>query len=145
VSAFAGKTEDPGKQRVGFIPSEQKGRFPANLILIKGRYPEECPIRELDALGETTCGSNNMKNATVKGYSPTVYGAESRTPGKEEVSYGGTGSVARFFKQIHQDLIFLRASGDVPCPICGKTYSRHPEDVEYPYLNRLCDGTLVKL
>lgn len=83
-----------------------KGRWPANLILQhlpecqEGNCAEGCPVRDLDNLGETTCGSNNVKNATVKGYSPTVYGVESRIPGKEEISYGDSGSVARYFKQV---------------------------------------------
>lgn len=44
-----------------------------------------------------------------------------------------------------------RAGGECICPICGKTYLQHPysEDVlmywtEF-YLNKLCDGTYVKL
>jgi len=45
---------------------------------------------------------------------------------------------------------FIRASGDCICEICGKEYWRHPfsEHLSYndePFLNKLCDGTLVKL
>ena len=44
-----------------------------------------------------------------------------------------------------------RASGDCKCDICGKLYRQHKYDKEWldynsePYLNRLCDGSLVKL
>lgn len=44
-----------------------------------------------------------------------------------------------------------RASGDCICTQCSKTYRRHPLDPNWldwnsePYLNRLCDGRLVKL
>lgn len=123
------------------------GRWPANLILQhqpecqEGNCAEGCPVRDLDNLGETTCGSNNVKNATVKGYSPTVYGAESRIPGKEEISYGDSGSVARYFKQVKVSPESFRAEGKTICPICGKAYVLHPDDAEEPYLTRLCDGT----
>lgn len=43
-----------------------------------------------------------------------------------------------------------RAPHDMTCEICGKTYLKHP-DTEHrdssgaPYLNRLCNGDIVKL
>lgn len=46
---------------------------------------------------------------------------------------------------------FIRASGDCICHICEKEYRKHRLDSKYldwenrPYLNTLCDGTLVKL
>src|SRR3990172_8825365 len=46
---------------------------------------------------------------------------------------------------------FTRAGGDCICHQCGQTYLEHPLADEYrswedePYLNRLCDGRLVKL
>ncbi len=46
---------------------------------------------------------------------------------------------------------FRRASGDCPCPVCEKPYRKHPHDPRYrdwngePWLNRLCNGDLVKL
>lgn len=46
---------------------------------------------------------------------------------------------------------YRRASGEVICEICNKEYRKHPLDVDNlgyngkPYLNRLCDGSLVKL
>lgn len=94
------------KDTPNLFQQHELGRWPANLTLQhqpecqEGSCAEGCPVRDLDNLGETTCGSNNVKNATVKGYSPTVYGAESRVPGKEEISYGDSGSVARYFKQV---------------------------------------------
>lgn len=45
---------------------------------------------------------------------------------------------------------FFRADGRCICDICGKEYRKHPfsDHLSYnqePYLNKLCDGTLVKL
>lgn len=37
-----------------------------------------------------------------------------------------------------------RASGDAVCE-CGAKFNRHPANATYPYLNQLCDGSLVKL
>jgi hypothetical protein len=44
----------------------------------------------------------------------------------------------------------IRADGRCICEICGKEYlkhqfSEHKSSDGEPYLNRLCDGTLVKL
>lgn len=38
-----------------------------------------------------------------------------------------------------------RAGGDVVCEGCGRKYYDHPQDIDYPFLNVLCDGSLVKL
>jgi hypothetical protein len=43
-----------------------------------------------------------------------------------------------------------RAGGDVVCPVCGFVYYDHPKDGPpdhngEKYLNRLCNGNLVKL
>ena len=42
-----------------------------------------------------------------------------------------------------------RAGGDVRCEVCGKPYRKHPFTEhrfnDGPYLNRLCDGRIVKL
>ena len=44
-----------------------------------------------------------------------------------------------------------RASGDCVCDTCGREYRRHPREPHEagpehePYLERLCDGSLVKL
>lgn len=45
---------------------------------------------------------------------------------------------------------FIRADGRCICEACGKEYWRHPFSehrswMNEPFLNRLCDGTLVKL
>lgn len=40
---------------------------------------------------------------------------------------------------------FVRAGGDVICPKCGKMYKKHKQHDKHPWLNVLCDGTLVKL
>jgi len=39
---------------------------------------------------------------------------------------------------------YTRASQHATCP-CGKIYGRHPQDQIEPWLNVLCDGSLVKL
>ena len=41
--------------------------------------------------------------------------------------------------------IFYRASHLKACESCGKLYIDHPADASYPFLNRLCNGDLVKL
>lgn len=42
-----------------------------------------------------------------------------------------------------------RCGGDVICELCGKTYYKHPLDgpdgYDGKFLNRICDGRLVKL
>lgn len=46
---------------------------------------------------------------------------------------------------------FFRAAGACICPGCQQEYRKHPYSQEYrdwlgtPYLNVLCDGSLVKL
>lgn len=40
---------------------------------------------------------------------------------------------------------WLRAGGECICTKCGKEYSRHEIVEAFPWLNMLCDGTLVKL
>lgn len=45
---------------------------------------------------------------------------------------------------------FRRTSGSVICEACGKEYRRHPHSEhrdfdDNPFLNRLCNGDLVKL
>lgn len=50
-----------------------------------------------------------------------------------------------------EELHATRASGKVRCIRCQKLYEDHPLEAKYlswdghPYLNRLCDGRLVKL
>lgn len=49
---------------------------------------------------------------------------------------------------VHDSVV--RAGGGSVCQSCGLEYYDHPEDGEpdqsgYQYLNRLCDGRLVKL
>lgn len=57
-------------------------------------------------------------------------------------------------KAIKEQLpLFFRAAGNAICGNCGKIYLKHPlalepqflDNNDEPYLNRLCDGTLVKL
>jgi hypothetical protein len=38
-----------------------------------------------------------------------------------------------------------RAGGAVQCAECGKLYYDHPQCKDFPFLNVLCDGSLVKL
>jgi hypothetical protein len=38
-----------------------------------------------------------------------------------------------------------RAGGDCECPDCGRRYFDHPPLPSHPFLNQLCDGSLVKL
>jgi len=38
-----------------------------------------------------------------------------------------------------------RVCGDCLCLDCNREYRRHPAEVEHPFLNVLCDGSVVKL
>jgi len=40
---------------------------------------------------------------------------------------------------------YVRAGGGSVCDSCGKAYYDHPQHGEFPFLNTLCDGTVVKL
>jgi|SRR6185437_1976369 len=42
-------------------------------------------------------------------------------------------------------LDFDRTSGECICGECGQPYRKHPKCVDYPFLNVLCDESLVKL
>lgn len=49
-----------------------------------------------------------------------------------------------------QPVNFRRAGGGVLCDLCGAEYRRHPHSEhrdfnDDPFLNRLCNGDLVKL
>ncbi len=50
-----------------------------------------------------------------------------------------------------EELGAKRAGGEAICEVCGKTFNRHPLELKYlsnsgePYLNRICNGLLVKL
>lgn len=53
-------------------------------------------------------------------------------------------------EQLLDDDVLRRASADVKCPLCNRTYGEHPfsyhrDFQEQPFLRRICDGTLVKL
>jgi hypothetical protein len=38
-----------------------------------------------------------------------------------------------------------RCGGDCVCSDCGRKYYDHPQNAEYPFLNEICDGSVVKL
>lgn len=73
------------------------------------------------------------------------------------MSTAGTAAVLNPFNNraaegIGQDVPeFRRASGECVCKECGKIYYKHPYAMNYldfqgePYLNKLCNGDLVKL
>lgn len=70
-----------------------EGRFPANLI-------HDGSDEVLAMFPITTSGSNNTIKESGKdkrGNTSAAYGAESRPSGTEMISYGDTGSAARFF------------------------------------------------
>lgn len=41
--------------------------------------------------------------------------------------------------------VFYRASGDILCATCGRTYYDHPVNIPYHFLTMLCNGECVKL
>lgn len=44
-----------------------------------------------------------------------------------------------------RDNDWRRVSGDCVCGVCGKLYYDHPPVLGALWLNRICDGNLVKL
>lgn len=93
--------------RVGFLFSDgatedrsirisSLGRWPANTILLD--RPEV-----LEQFPQTTSGTGAIKGASGKeaeGNCSSAYGGESRSVGTEMLSYGESGSAARFFKHV---------------------------------------------
>lgn len=108
-----------------------------------------CPVAALDAQsGTLTSGTGAFKRASGTGYQAAAYGVESRPAGTPNIEYGDSGGACRFFKQVQvqpYEIEFVRAAGDVPCPVCGREYREHPE---HPRLgstfHTICDGLIVK-
>ena len=112
-----------------------------------------CPVAEMDRQSGKSISSGGGGFEDLGASTPSgIYGRYGARNRDANVGKGDTGGASRFFKQI-QDTEpitpapepFIRASGNVPCPVCGRTYLRHPEDPDEPWLNVLCDGTRVKL
>lgn len=79
--------------RESLFVQHQSGRWPANII-------HDGSEEVLSNFPVTTSGSNNKIKESSKaknGNTSTAFGAESRPYGMEMISYGDTGSAARFF------------------------------------------------
>lgn len=92
--------------RKGSGATHPGGRWPANLII--QHHPDcnedvchpDCPARTLDEQsGILKSGTGSTKQASAKGYRPTVFGAESRPEGTPNVEYGDEGPASRYFFQ----------------------------------------------
>jgi hypothetical protein len=52
---------------------------------------------------------------------------------------------------LEETTVVLRVDGRAHCELCGQEYRRHPLETrvrdqnEFPFLNRGCDGSLLKL
>ena len=64
---------------------------------------------------------------------------------RREVNTSRVSQILRCEKQGIGRLDRDRAGGDCCCVDCGRKYYDHPRDVEYEFLNVLCDGSVVKL
>jgi hypothetical protein len=63
-----------------------------------------CPVKMLDdQSGVLTSGVGSVMNASGKGYRPNAFGAESRAPGTEMISYGDSGGASRFYPQFETE------------------------------------------
>lgn len=110
----SGKYEDAetyqvyaGARGSGWSAGEtSQGRWPTNvlyshsLFCIDNQCMPDCPVAHLEAQsGELTSGAGGMRHKIGTGYRGSTYGAESRAEGTPVLTYGDTGTAARFFPQ----------------------------------------------
>lgn len=69
-----------------------------------------------------------------------LHGAE-----RKRVATSRVNQILRCEKQGIGRLDRDRCSGDVLCWDCGRKFYDHPQEIEFPFLNVLCDGSVVKL
>jgi len=90
-------------------PEHKNGRFPTNLVLqhlecSSATCVEECPVDILNQqAGTLTSGKGAVKRNSSRdqeGNRGSSYGKESRPDGAVMTTYGDSGSLSRYFKQI---------------------------------------------
>ena len=64
---------------------------------------------------------------------------------RRQVATSRVQPIARCEKQQLGRIDRDRCGGDCLCPDCGRKYYDHPKDIDFPFLNVLCDGSVVKL
>lgn len=70
-----------------------------------------------------------------------LHGVERR----QEVATSRVNQILRCEQQGIGRLDRDRCGGDVLCNDCGRKFYDHPQEKEFPFLNVLCDGSVVKL
>jgi hypothetical protein len=70
-----------------------------------------------------------------------IHGVERR----QDVATSRVNQILRCEKQGIGRLDRDRCGGDVVCVDCGRKFYDHPQEKEHPFLNVLCDGSVVKL
>lgn len=116
-------------------PRPVQGRWPANLVLEHRDQCVKTGEKELDLLSPELGDGASKQVAELWDCSGDCPVSEIDRQGKAAV----------YFKQVQADPDFIRASGDVVCAVCGKTYFNHRVDGRLTWLHVLCDGTRVKL
>jgi hypothetical protein len=109
---------------------------------------EGCPIKALDRQSGISISSGGRTIKRSGGGNVGSGKSSEKLVLFEDPGFGDTGGSSRFFQQVQHEnaqLNFLRANGDMLCPLCGNPYRNHPEDGKASYLNVLCNGTRVKL
>ena len=88
------------------VPGTIGGRWPTNVILVHSPGCAEgcasgCPVPILDQQGGLrTSGTGAIKKETSAGFQGAAYGKENRAAGTEMLSYGDTGSAARYYPRL---------------------------------------------
>ena len=112
--------------------------------------PGECGL-SCEECGEPAVYCDSIPDAAVPGYTPGeagyrlqalcwLHGAE-----RKRVATSRVYQILRCERQGIGRLDRDRCGGDVLCPDCGRKFYDHPEEEEFPFLNVLCDGSVVKL
>lgn len=123
------------------------GSYPAWVFL------EAVAAEHMRKLNEDNAGMAELADAPALGVGEATRGGSTPStctfPTKEEYAWDAYDMDDELTRDDYPE--FIRASGNCICPTCGKTYSKHPDEMKYldwnghPYLNKLCNGTLVKL
>ena len=115
-------------------PRPVTGRWPANFAV---QHTAQCYVKGTERVFE-----HNPETGEKEEQTREVWHCPPGCPATALAEQRGDPA---FFLQLQDYGEWFRASGDVPCPTCGKEYRLHPEDGRIPLLHVLCDGSRVKL
>lgn len=110
----------------------------------------ECPVRGLNQQSGDCPGLSGGEALDNRKTGREVIPSYNRKPSAPFIR-SDHGGASRFFKNVQRTPDFVRASGDVICDQCARTYSDHPYDFRvtdwdnHPFLRVRCDGTRLKL